>query len=107
MVYVPLSPRRREAFLRLRSDPLPASAQASTMLRPITFDELAPAEELRDCVRTYPVSGDDNIMLVVYDGEGDLKLEMRLPKAWVTEGLEKFLLRMVRYYSRFRLRRLK
>lgn len=101
MVYLPrsLSPERREAA-RLRSwrDDAPTPATVAPMLRPITLENLAPVDTPRDCVVLYPALMPSAVLVCVYDHEGTMRVEMRMPRAWFSPSLEKWLLRFVRFY---------
>lgn len=69
----------------------------------ISLDNLSPAEPPCDCVMVYPALAPHAVLVCVYDHEGVMQVEMRMPKSWFTPAMEKWLLRFVRFYCQRRL----
>lgn len=69
------------------------------MLRPNTHEDLQPVDPPRDCIRCYPAIAPGHTLVIAYDPEGVIAIEVRCPTKRVTPDLVSEILERARAWS--------
>jgi hypothetical protein len=103
----PIRPHRHTSWRTTRDAADSLSFEVRRMRRSSSMNkhvERVAEEAPRDCVRTYPVIGEETVMLVYFNSVGAARYEVRMPLAWVSDQTENRILRQCRAHEEQRIK---